>query len=78
MVVSRNSILGDNKVRYALIWCLAEILEKDPNSKLLSLASLNDFCRSLGVRCAWQELGILDLTDVKRLIHDEILSSTLA
>ncbi len=76
LVVSRNSILGDNKVRYALIWCLAEILEKDPDSKLLSLASLNDFCRSLGVRCAWQELGILDLTDVKRLIHDEILSST--
>lgn len=78
LVVSRNSILGDNKVRHALIWRLAEILETDPKSKLLKLTSLNDFCRLLGVRCAWQELGILDLAEVKKLIQDEILSSTLA
>ena len=78
LVVSRNSILGDNKVRHALIWCLAEILETDPNSKLLKLASLNDFCRSLGVRCAWQELGILDLAEVKELIQNEILSPNSA
>lgn len=78
LVVSRNAILGDKKVLYALVWLLAEILENDPDSKLLSWASLKDFCRSLGVRCAWQELGILELKDIKKLIHDEILSSTLA
>ena len=73
LVVSRNSILGSSKVRYALIWVLADILEEDPNSKLLQTSALARLCRLLGVRCAWQELGILELVEIKKLIEEEII-----
>ena len=73
LVVSRNSILGSAKVRYALIWVLADILAEDPNSKILQTSALARLCRLLGVRCAWQELGIFELVEIKRLIEDEIL-----
>ena len=73
LVVSRNSILGSSKVRYALIWVLADILEEDPNSKILQTSALARLCRLLGVRCAWQELGILELVEIKKLIEEEII-----
>ena len=84
LVVSRNSILGDRKVRDALIWNLAEILEKknkakdhndeDHNYIVLKSTYLRVLCRLLGIRCAWQEMGILELVEIKELIGDEIES----
>ena len=74
LVVSRNSILGDQKVRHALIWTLAEIRDKHKDNKILKADSLVVLNRLLGIRCAWQELGILDLSEVKELIYGEIQS----
>ena len=74
LVVSRNSILGDRKVRDALIWTLAEIREADTNHKMLKTDPLKAICRLLGIRFAWQELGILDLNEIKQLIDGEIQS----
>ena len=77
LVVSRNSILGDQKVRDALIWTLAEIrVNEGKDNKMLKTDSLVVLNRLLGIRCAWQELGILDLSEIKQLIVGEIRSLT--
>ncbi len=73
LMVSRNSILGSVKVRHALIWVLSDILEVDPNSKILQASALDRLCRLLGLRCAWQELGVLEIYEIKQLIEKEIL-----
>jgi len=77
LLVSRNSVLGDRNVRDALIWSLAKLLESEKESEILKSKNLRVLCRLLGVRCAWQELGMLDLNEVKALIDKEI-SSILA
>ena len=76
LVVSRNSILGSVKVRYALIWALADVREKEPNNKLLKQSGLAMIVRLLGVRSAWQELGLLELEEIKELIEDEIFPAS--
>ena len=72
LVVSRNSILGDQKVRDALIWTLAEIREADASDSMLKTDRLVVLCRLLGIRCAWQEMGILELIEIKELLLDEM------
>ena len=74
LMVSRNSILGARNVRYSLIWALADLIEKQPDHEVLQKTStLRNICRLLGVRCAWQELGILELSEIKKLIEKNIL-----
>lgn len=72
LVISRNSVLGDQKVRDVLIWSLAEILKSDSENPILKAKNLEGLCRLLGVRCAWQELGMLEVAELKALIDREI------
>ncbi len=74
LVISRNSVLGDRNVRDVLIWSLAETLESDKNHSVLKSQNLRSLCRLLGVRCAWQELGILEPAELKILIDNEVAS----
>ncbi len=74
LLVSRNSVLGDRNVRDALIWSLAEMLESKKESEILKSKNLRVLCRLLGVRCAWQELGMFGMNEVKALIDKEISS----
>ena len=77
-VVSRNSVLGDSRVRDALIWSLAQkkmMLDESGaigSSALFESKTLRAICRSLGIRCAWQELGILDINELKPLVDGEL------
>ena len=71
IIVSRNSVLGDSKVRDALAWVLSE---KSPENDLFKPETLKRLCRLLGVRCAWQELGVLEIDELKVLIDQEIAS----
>ena len=72
LVISRNSVLGDQRVRDVLIWSLAEILKSESENAILKAKKLESLCRLLGVRCAWQELGMLDVDELKALIDREI------
>ena len=72
LVISRNSVLGDQKVRDVLIGSLAEILKSDSENAILKAKNLEGLCRLLGVRCAWQELGMLEVDELKALIDREI------
>lgn len=72
LVISRNSVLGDQQVRDVLIWSLAEILESDKENAILKAKNLEGLCRLLGIRCAWQELGMLEVDELKALIDKEI------
>ena len=74
LVISRNSVLGDRNVRDVLIWSLAETLKSDKENSVLKSQDLKSLCRLLGVRCAWQELGILEPEELKILIDNEISS----
>ncbi len=74
LVISKNSTLGDHKVRNVLIQSLAEIPESDKRVSILKSKNLKSVCRLLSVRCAWQELGILEVDELKTLIGEEINS----
>ena len=74
LVVSRNSVLGDRNVRDALVCVLAEKLEKDSKHAVLEPKNLERICRLLGVQCAWRELGIFAVGELKGII-DEVISS---
>ena len=74
LVVSRNAVLGDRNVRDVLIWSLSETLKSDKENSVLKSQNLKSLCRLLGVRCAWQELGILEPAELKSLIDNEISS----
>lgn len=72
LVISRNSVLGDRNVRDVLIWSLAETLKSDKDNSVLKSQNLKSLCRLLGIRCAWQELGILEPDELKILMDNEI------
>ena len=71
-VVSRNSILGSVTARYALIWALSDMYEQNKKHKALTQTGLGKIVRLLGVRSAWQELGVLELHEIKSLIEENM------
>ena len=78
LVVSQNSVLGDSVVRTALIWALAEATAGAERKDLGKAEALRSIGRRIGVRAAWQELAVLPLDRLKRLIEQEILPADTA
>ena len=75
-VISRNSTLGDTKTRDTLVWILAEELanvEPGKQFTLLQSETVKRICRVLGVRCAWQELSMLDVDELRSVIEEDVL-----
>lgn len=74
-VISRNSVLGDTKTRDLLVWILAEKLastKKTSDFTLLNSETIRKICRTLGVRCAWQELSLLDADELRSVIEGDV------
>ena len=74
-VISRNSVLGDTKTRDLLVWILAEKLaDTEPKTSftLLQSTTIRKICRVLGVRCAWQELSMLNIEELKNVIEEDV------
>ena len=82
LIVSRNSVLGDTNVRTALIWALSELVEdkdKDENKKqLFQVKALKNISRQIGIRSAWQEMGIFPVEELKRIMEQQFLSQFAA
>jgi len=76
VVVSQNSIVGDSKVRTALVWALSNQLKqlKDDgkNKPLFKTAGIEKISKLIGVRCAWQELGVFKTDELRAMIEKEI------
>ena len=68
-VVSRNSVLGDAKVRTALIWALSELVNKGELKYLFRGKAMTRIQRLVGVRLAWQELGVFSVVELKELME---------
>lgn len=69
LVVSRNSVLGDMKVRAALIWALSECVNTEEKKHLFKTVTLTKVHRLIGLRSAWQELGVFSVKELKELIQ---------
>ena len=75
LVVSRNSVLGDSNVRSALIWALAECADEGGTDKdFFTSAGLRKISKQIGVRSAWQELGVFPVAGLKDIMREEFLS----
>lgn len=72
LIVSRNSIIGDKKVRDALVHSLIKQRANSDRSPIFTSAKLQKLCRLLGVRGAWQEFGVLEMSFLNSLISEEI------
>ena len=77
LIVSRNSVLGDNKIRTALIWALSEQIENRSNIDLFSGPTLKTVSRQIGRRAALRELGVFEVGEIKEDIMKPIISRVL-
>ena len=67
LVVSRNSVLGDVKIRTALIWALSEFVNEEESKHLFQGKAIKWLQRLIGIRLAWQELGVFSTVELKQL-----------
>ena len=73
IVVNQNSRIGDSKVRAALVWALSERLDqRTENETLFTVNGITRISKLIGIRCAWQELGIFEVSEIKLMIEEEI------
>lgn len=77
LVVSRNSIVGDVKVRTALIWALSEFVNKEERMHLFQANRLGTILRLIGIRSARQELGVFPIEELKELMKNWLAASQL-
>ncbi len=68
-VVSRNSVVGDSRLRSALVAALAEVAETDHGARALKGTELKRVVRALGIRLAWQELAVFGTDELQSLIR---------
>ena len=73
LIISRNSVLGDTNVRTALIWALSELVEDESKEELFKRKTLNKISRQIGIRSAWQELGVFSVNDLKHIMERDFL-----
>ena len=74
-VVSRNSVVGDVKVRTALIWALSEFVDEEKNMYLFQANRLGTMLRLIGIRSAQQELGVFPIEELKELMKNWLTES---
>lgn len=74
LIVSRNSVLGDTNVRTSLIWALSELKKDESMKQLFKVKTLENISRQIGIRSAWQELGVFSVKDLKQIMETEFLS----
>ncbi len=74
-VVSRNSIIGDVKVRTALIWALSEFVNEEERRHLFQANRLGIILRLIGIRSARQELGVFPIEELKELMKNWLTES---
>ena len=80
MVVSRNSVIGDSNVRSALVWALSEFdennLPEDVPDDIFEVSGIGRMTVAIGIRSAWQELSVLPVPQLKRIMHEEIIKNS--
>lgn len=76
IVVSRNSILGDTKVRTSLIWVLSGFVNDSNSKHLFQSKSVKTIRRLLGIRSAWQEMAVFDKVELKQIMTNSIIPFT--
>lgn len=79
LVVSRNSILGSEKIRSSFILSLADLLARESDTPLRKAKGVKSACRAIGSIQASMELSILDESELRevtdkvvKLQHDRL------
>lgn len=72
LTVSKNSVLGDERIRSALISSLADQIGVMDKAILFNTEKLKSLSRLIGTRQAIQELGILNVDDIKDMITTDL------
>ena len=73
--VSKNSVLGDSKVRSALVWALSEHIGDETKKPLfIDNKNLKKILDGIARRSAWQELGVFLADELKQLFEREYIT----
>ena len=75
LVVSKNAVLGDVKVRTALIWALSDFINDEGEKYLFYDKVLGRIERLIGIRSAWQELGVFSIEELKKIMRDDFIAT---
>ena len=71
LIVSRNSVLGDTKVRSTLIWTLSE------REEVKTAKTLTKITKQIGIQSALRELGVFEVDELKEQIMEPTISMVL-
>ena len=71
LIVSRNSVLGDTKVRSTLIWTLSE------REEVKTAKTLTRITKQIGIQSALRELGVFEVDELKEQIMEPTISMVL-
>ncbi|MCH9852538.1 MAG: hypothetical protein K0U45_03450 [Alphaproteobacteria bacterium] len=76
LVISRNSVLGDSSIRSAVVSCLLAIKNDIGDKKFYDgfAKKLSTIQRMIGVKQALQELGVMDINQLKDEFNKDIIS----
>ena len=72
LVVSKNSMISDTKVRDALVYILIESSKGDPNSPLLKSAMLVRIRRWIDARYDRRDLAVLETDELVELFREKV------
>lgn len=78
MIISKNSVLGDSKVRAVLIGALSEHVDDDQYAMLFKKTGLDRCVRMIGVQSAWRELGVFEAEELREIIVADIFKKVIA
>ena len=71
LIVSRNSVLGDTKVRSTLIWTLSE------REEVKTAKTLTRITKQIGIQSALRELGVFEVGELKEQVMEPTISRVL-
>ena len=74
LIISAEQNTGDNKISTALQWALSERVTDEKKEVLFSRETLIKIRRLIGIRLAWQELGVFEVEELKGIMDREFLS----
>ncbi len=77
LVLSKNSVLGDSRIRSAFVSCLLTTKNNIGDKSFYDgfAKKLNTAQRLIGVKQALQELGVMDINQLKDIFNDDIIAN---
>ena len=74
-IVSKNSSLGDSRVRNAIVWALSELVDNKQKADIFIVKTLERIINHIGIQSASLELAIFSVEELKEMIASKFIAN---